>query len=108
MSTPETRLLAAMTTTIAIEYVNAAHVFPQKISRCEHERVRIVFQVDCRSSLAKMSPATTLAIRGNPSVLANWRTTNGMASPEMCTHLPNSESAGTVACVLMKIVKASG
>ena len=67
-----------------------------------------VFQVDCRSSLAKISPATTLAINGNPAIPANPSTTNGIENPDEWTHRPNSESAGTDVWVLMKKVNANG
>ena len=64
--------------------------------------------MDWRSSLAKMSPATTLAINGKPAIPAKPRSTNGIANPEDCTHRPKSESAGTDDCVLMKIANANG
>ena len=62
---PATVLHTASSATIAVEYVKAANVLPQKTSPREHERVSTVFHVACRSSLAKMSPATTLASSGN-------------------------------------------
>src|SRR5205814_9629627 len=74
----------------------------------EQDRVSTVFHVECPSSLAKMSPATTAVNSGNPTIPPNTRTTNGMARPEEWTHLPKSASAGTLVCVLMKIVKANG
>ena len=99
---PATVLLTASRATIAMENVIAASVLPTKTSPREHERVRTVFHVDWRSSLAKMSPATTLAINGKPAIPANPRSTNGIANPDEWTHRPKSESAGTDDCVLMK------
>ena len=81
---------------------------PTNTSPREHDRVSTVFHVEWRSSLAKMSPATTLAINGKPAIPAKPSSTNGMANPEECTHRPNSESAGTDDCVLMKIANAKG
>ena len=105
---PATVLHTASRATIAVEYVKAANVFPQKTSPREHERVSTVFHVACRSSLAKMSPATTLASSGNPAIPANPSTTSGIANPDEWTHRPKSESAGTDDCVLMKSAKANG
>src|SRR2546430_10256127 len=108
MTTPASVLLTERSATIVVEYVSAARVLPRKTSPREHDRVRTVFQVDCRSSLAKMSPATTLAINGNPAMPAKPSTTNGIANPDEWTHRPNSESAGTEDWVLMKKVNANG
>src|SRR5262245_47036243 len=105
---PAIVLLAPSRTTIATENVIAASVLPTKISPREHERVSTVFHVDWRSSLAKMSPATTLAIRGKPASPANPSNTNAVANPDAWTHRPKSQSAGTDDWVLMKIVNANG
>src|SRR4051812_34228017 len=105
---PAIVLLRPSSATITTENVIAASVLPTKIWPREHDRVSTVFHVDWRSSLAKMSPATTLAIRGKPAIPAKPSSTNGVAKPEDCTHRPNSQSAGTDDWVLMKIANANG
>ena len=59
LTTPSTRKPAQTQTAAAI-------AFPAKMWVREDERVRIIFQVPCRSSPAKMSPANRPASTGTP------------------------------------------
>ena len=67
-----------------------------------------VFQVDRRSSLAKMSPATMLVSRGKPAIPANPSTTKGSANPDEVIHRPKSVSAGVEVCDRMMSAKTNG
>ena len=58
------------------------------------DRVRMVFQVPCWSSLAKMSPATMAVSSGSTHWVANPRTSSARANPLSVANRPNSVSLG--------------
>jgi hypothetical protein len=66
IATPAMRLTAPIAMKPAHEQIAAAIAFPAKMSVREDERVRIIFQVPCRSSPAKASPANRPASTGTP------------------------------------------
>src|ERR1700691_544321 len=74
--------------------IAAASALPMKMLVRDDDRVRIVFQVPCRSSPAKISPANSPASSGAAYRLASFSRVSDVANPVVEDQRPNSVSEG--------------
>ena len=100
--------MTVSSTSSATANVSAARNLPAKSWPRLCERVRIVFQVPNRSSLEKMSPATTAVSTGPTQAAPKPSTTIGIAKPELCTHWPNAVSPGVALCTCSTATARNG